>query len=80
VLLLLPVAGHKISAKQPGYGREKKRIAGTARAVVVMGGDWLGIGLLKPTHLPEALCVWGCKECESTKRSHAVKVVRLCEK
>jgi hypothetical protein len=24
-------------------------------------------------------CVWGCKECESTK-SHAVKVVCLCEK
>jgi hypothetical protein len=23
-------------------------------------------------------CVWGCKECESTK-SHAVKVVCLCE-
>jgi hypothetical protein len=25
------------------------------------------------------VCVWGCKECEPTK-SHAVKVVRLCEK
>jgi hypothetical protein len=24
-------------------------------------------------------CVWGCRECESTK-SYAVKVVRLCEK
>jgi hypothetical protein len=25
------------------------------------------------------VCVWGRKECESTKR-HAVKVVRMCEK
>jgi hypothetical protein len=73
-----------------GNGKENDDMAGSFdqgdRVGVLLG---LGDGSLRffktpslpPLFLgvPGGVCVWGCKECESTK-SHAVKVVCLCEK